>query len=70
LGFGGGGKCAVQQISTLEGFTERRLDVILLTLLEESRFCCGRFWSHGQFEALRRLMKNRHSVLPAFRANH
>jgi hypothetical protein len=48
LGFGGGGKCAVQQISTLKGFTERRLDVILLTLPEESRFRCGRFRSHGK----------------------
>ncbi|AUW44687.1 hypothetical protein CUJ84_Chr004381 [Rhizobium leguminosarum] len=58
----------MQQISTLEGFTERRPDVILITILTGiGRFRRDRSRSHGQFGTLRRPLKNMHSVPQAFR---
>ncbi|WP_065092533.1 MULTISPECIES: hypothetical protein [unclassified Rhizobium] len=59
----------MQQISGVVGFTERRLDVILVTLLADSKFVAP-FTVAWQFGALRRPSETGIKVPPAFRPKH
>ncbi|OHV18444.1 hypothetical protein EOS93_20195 [Rhizobium sp. RMa-01] len=59
----------MQQISAFKGFTERQPDVILVTLLADSKFVAP-FTVAWQFGALRRPSETGIKVPTAFRPKH